>query len=188
MPRAITTRSDVIGLLAETFRTYGFNGASIAVISARTQMGKGSLYNYFPGGKEEMAAAVLDSVQEWFEEQVNVPLRAPGDSAVRIDAMFDACHEYFNSRQLVCLFGLFALGHEREQFGSRITAFFDRWIDALAPALRDGGMSQRQANVAAANLVVGIQGALVVSRASADATKLGALLETLRATVGIARY
>jgi hypothetical protein len=29
-------------------------------------LGKGSLYHFFPGGKEDMAKAVLDEVAVWF--------------------------------------------------------------------------------------------------------------------------
>ena len=59
MARMIRERQDVIPLLAEVFREHGYEGASLALISEATGLGKGSLYNFFPDGKEEMAACVL---------------------------------------------------------------------------------------------------------------------------------
>src|SRR3546814_7759749 len=50
----------------------------LSVITAATGLGKGSLYNYFPGGKDEMAAAVLAHVDDWFEREIYAPLRAAG--------------------------------------------------------------------------------------------------------------
>ena len=62
MARQVAERSDTIPALANVFRTYGFDGASLAVITEHTGLGKGSLYNFFPRGKEEMAEVVLDEV------------------------------------------------------------------------------------------------------------------------------
>ena len=76
MARQVAERSDTIPALANVFRTYGFDGASLAVITEHTGLGKGSLYNFFPRGKEEMAEAVLDEVDGWFRSEVFEPLRA----------------------------------------------------------------------------------------------------------------
>ena len=46
MARVIAEKDDVIPLLAEVFRTYGFEGASLARISEGTRLGKGSIYHF----------------------------------------------------------------------------------------------------------------------------------------------
>ena len=58
MAKMIHERGDVLPALTEVFRTHGYEGASLALISRHTGLGKGSLYHFFPGGKEEMAAEV----------------------------------------------------------------------------------------------------------------------------------
>ena len=70
MPREIAERRDAIPALGEVFREHGFSGSSLAEISQHTGLGKGSLYHFFPGGKTEMAEAVLDDITNWFEENV----------------------------------------------------------------------------------------------------------------------
>ena len=66
MARTVAERSDVLPLLAEVFREHGYEGASLSLISKATGLGKGSLYHFFPGGKEEMAVAVLAEIDGWF--------------------------------------------------------------------------------------------------------------------------
>lgn len=166
--RTVTQRSDVIAPLATVFRTHGFAGASLAVISEGTGLGKGSLYNFFPGGKEEMAQAVLHQVATWFRDNVYEQLTSSGPADARIEAMFAACESYFRSNQLVCLFGAFALGQEQQRFGEEIRRFFADWTDALAVALRDVGWFDQVAHEHSMDIVAGIQGALVIARASDD--------------------
>ncbi|MGC0366428.1 AcrR family transcriptional regulator [Rhodococcus sp. 27YEA15] len=161
----MAVRSDSVPALAGVFRTYGFDGASLAVISEHTGLGKGSLYNFFPRGKEEMAEAVLDQVGAWFMTEVFDPLRVESVSpAERITAMFDAVAEHFGSGNRICLFGAFALGNERARFGARVQGYFDAWISALTTALEctddPAGLAEE--------CVSTIQGALVLSRALDD--------------------
>lgn len=159
-------RRDVVPLLAEVFRTYGFEGASLARIAEGTGMGKGSMYNFFPGGKEEMAEAVLSEIDDWFRQQVFQPLRATEDVAQGVERMFTAVGRYFLSGRKVCLVGVFALGHERDRFAVKVQAYFAEWVQALATALQRGGRDADTALALAEDVVGGIQGALVLARAA----------------------
>jgi len=162
----MTDRAAAVPALAEAFREHGFEGASLAQLSAATGLGKGSLYNFFPGGKEEMAEAVLADVTAWFTASIFEPLeRAAAGDAQAIDAMFDDVTDYFRSGQRVCLQGAFALGRERDLFSDRINGYFGQWITALATALRTLGYDEHQARATAVETVAAIQGAIVLSRA-----------------------
>jgi TetR/AcrR family transcriptional regulator, lmrAB and yxaGH operons repressor len=79
MARIMTDRSAAIPALAEAFREHGFEGASLAHLCEATGLGKGSLYHFFPGGKDEMAAAVLADVDAWITS-LAVALRSCGQS------------------------------------------------------------------------------------------------------------
>ncbi|MRW85497.1 TetR family transcriptional regulator [Pseudoduganella sp. FT26W] len=168
MARVMGERSEVVPLLAEVFRTYGFEGASLARISEGTRLGKGSIYNFFPGGKEEMAEAVLGEIDGWFRDQVFQPLRALGaDEAEQgVERMFTAVGRYFLSGRKVCLVGVFALGHERDRFAVKVQAYFAEWVQALAAALERGGRDSASALALSEDVVGGIQGALVLARAA----------------------
>jgi len=162
MPRLVYERADVLPLLAEAFRELGFDGASMARITEKTGLGKGSLYHFFPGGKGDMAAAVLGEVDAWFEDRVFTPL-ATMPPTEGIPTMWRAVDEYFHSGARVCLVGAFALDETRDRFAAAIGDYFARWIDVLTAALKGAGVPEpRQA---ALEIVGGIQGALVLSRA-----------------------
>jgi hypothetical protein len=45
MARSVAERKDALPALAEVFREHGFAGASLALISPATGLGKGSLYH-----------------------------------------------------------------------------------------------------------------------------------------------
>jgi AcrR family transcriptional regulator len=52
-----------------------------SLITEATGLGKGSLYNLFPGGKEQMANEVLAAIDLWFNEKIYTPLRTAADPA-----------------------------------------------------------------------------------------------------------
>ncbi|MET0226780.1 MAG: TetR/AcrR family transcriptional regulator [Dokdonella sp.] len=169
MPHTPNDRADILPALGELFREHGYEGTSLALITQKTGLGKGSLYHFFPGGKEEMAAAVLAHIDEWFERHLFEDLRNETDAHAAIHAMFRTVDAYFLSGRRVCLVGAFALGGVRDRYAGRINAYFAVWIDTLAAALRRAGKPPAAARFAAEDAVAMIQGALVAARALDDA-------------------
>ncbi|UYW24384.1 TetR/AcrR family transcriptional regulator [Methylorubrum extorquens] len=165
MARTVAERSDVLPLLAEVFREHGYEGASLSLISKATGLGKGSLYHFFPGGKEEMAGAVLAEIDGWFEANVFRPLREAADPAAAVAAMFATVADYFRSGRRVCLVGALSLSDARDRFAGRLRDYFARWVEALAAALGRAGHSSVSAGELAEEVVGGIQGAVVLTRA-----------------------
>ncbi|WP_449410251.1 TetR family transcriptional regulator [Methylobacterium komagatae] len=177
MSRSAADRAAAIMAVAEVFREHGFEGASLSAITARTGLGKGSLYHFFPGGKEEMAEAVLAEIDGWFTRAIFAPLRNDADPEAAIRRMVRETDAYFRSGRRVCLIGAFALGDTRDRFATRIAAYFAAWRDALAEALRRAkrsGASER-----AEHAVLAIQGALILARALDDPGVFGRALKRL---------
>jgi TetR/AcrR family transcriptional regulator, lmrAB and yxaGH operons repressor len=168
MARLVAERADILPVLAELFREHGFEGASLSLISDRTGLGKGSLYHFFPGGKEEMAAAVLAEIDGWFEANIFRPLREAADPLEAVAATLGATEVYFRSGRRVCLVGVFALSDTRDRFAQAISGYFAAWRDALADALARGG--QAAAQDLAEAILADLQGGLVLARALDDPT------------------
>lgn len=175
-------RGDALPALAEVFREHGY-GASLVSISAATGLGKGSLYHFFPGGKEEMATAVLTEIDGWFEAEVFAPLQTLPNSALAIAAMFDAVETYFRSGHAVCLVGVLALGDARHRFAAAVHGYFERWVCTLAIALTRSGYGRDDADALADEIVGGIQGSLVLARALEDPARFTRTLARLRSRV-----
>lgn len=191
MAKTVTERADILPALGEVFREHGFEGASLAQITARTGLGKGSLYHFFPGGKEEMAQAVLAEIDGWFEAQVFAPLGAAAAAPAGADAraaaqaavrdMLARVDAYFRSGRRVCLVGVFALGEVRDRFSGQVAEYFARWRDALGAALVRTGLAAPAAADRAEDAVLAIQGALVLGRALNDPTVFTRSLARLEA-------
>ena len=180
--RTLNERPDVVPLVAEVFREFGYEGASLSRITEKTGLGKCSLYHFFPGGKEEMAKAVLDDVDAWFERHVFDPLRhdAPDLAIARMWAAIDS---YFRSGGRICLVGAFALDGTRDRFADAISGYFGRWIASLRDALVRQGWDPADASQSAEDVVLGIQGALVLVRATKDESLFIRTIARLRSRV-----
>lgn len=179
MARLVAERRDVVPVLGEIFRRYGFEGTSIARATEHTKLGKGSLYHFFPGGKDEMAEAVLAHIQDWFETNVFTPLddRSPVEA---IDTMFTAIDDYFRSGRRICLIGAFALENTRDRFAAAVNSYFTRWLAALSGALLRSGFAKDEAGRRAGHVIAGIQGGIVLARALDDPQHFSAMLGDLR--------
>lgn len=172
----------MVPILCDVFVEHGFDGASLSIITRRTGLGKGSLYNAFPGGKEEMAAAVLTEIDRWFEQNVFAPLRNldPGSG---ISMMLKACEGYFESGRRSCVVGMFALGDTRDRFADRVRSYFLRWTEALTAALQRGGRTPDTARGLAEYGVASLQGAIVLARAMDDPAVFNRACSRLQTTL-----
>lgn len=185
MAKVIAERNDVIPVLGEIFREYGFSGTSLSEITKRTNLGKGSLYHFFPKGKNEMAEAVLKNIDTWFQESIFIPLRENDDPEKAIKDMFKAVDSYFLSGERVCLIGAFALNNTRDQFAKKVSTYFKDWISALTVALKRSGFTTSEAKKHAEDIVAGIQGALVLARSQDDPKIFKGVLKRLQKNIEI---
>ena len=181
MARMVAERSDAIASLAEVFREHGYEGASLAVIGKATGLGKGSLYHFFPNGKEEMVRAVLAEIEQWFEDSVYSPLRDGDDANAAITTMLDETAKYFRSGRRVCLVGALAVANTRDLFAQAIRGYFLAWVDALQAALVRQGRDANQARLLSEDAVLAIQGAIVLSRALDDPAVFQRAIDQLHA-------
>jgi AcrR family transcriptional regulator len=188
--RILTDRDSALPALAETFREHGFAGATLAALSKATGLGKGSLYNFFPGGKEEMMDAVLENIDGWFADAIFSPLEHALDPAATVTAMFDDVTAYFRSGRRICLVGSLGLNSDGEPFSAKVKEYFVRWISALAHCLEAGKVPPAYALELAEEAVSGIQGAIVLARALGDDAIFLRIVHRLRATLldAIGRY
>jgi TetR/AcrR family transcriptional repressor of lmrAB and yxaGH operons len=138
-------RDEVVRRLMAVFREHGYDGASLAELSRASGLGKSSLYHYFPGGKEDMARAVLEEVERWLAEHVVAPLAASGPPAQRLSRMAAALDGLYDGGRAACLLGNMLVGDSRRLFIRPLKAAFGAWVAALAALARDAGMSAARA-------------------------------------------
>lgn len=188
--RALTDRESALPALAEAFREHGFEGATLASLSKATGLGKGSLYNFFPGGKDEMMEAVLENIDGWFADAIFSPLENVSDPAAAVTAMFDDVTAYFRSGRRVCVVGCLGLNSSGETFAVKVKDYFARWISALAHCLEVAKVPPAMAVDLAEEAVSGVQGAIVLARALGDDASFQRIVRRLQSTLldAIGRY
>ncbi len=60
----LARRQAMLDAALAVFAEKGFEGATLDEVAERAEFGKGTLYNYFPGGKAEILFALLDGVYD----------------------------------------------------------------------------------------------------------------------------
>lgn len=160
------SREHLLDLLTEAFRCDGYDSTSMASLAKRCGLAKAALYHHFPGGKAEMAGAVLERAGLGMVNDVFLPLRAPGAPRARIQAMIDALDAFYDGGAAACLLALFSIGEAQALFQEPIRAGTEGWIASLAVAVGDAGIPPDEARQRAEDAVVRIQGALIIARAS----------------------
>ena len=190
MPAPKIDKEQAITAIAEVFREHGYHGTSYTQIIKASGLGKGSLYHYFPGGKEDIAKAVLNQIDRWFEDNVFAPLNTNDAPEKVLGNMFATVDAYFAKGQRICLLGAFALYDAKEPFSVEIKSYFKRWIQALTAYLQHQGLSERKSQHLAYGAMVAIQGGLVMAQATdntsvfkqAISNAKSMMLETLKLT------
>jgi AcrR family transcriptional regulator len=162
-----STREGVLLSLLEEFRGCGFDGVSLSRISEVTGLGKASLYHHFPGGKGEMAEAVMDLAATWLEAQVFGPLEAEGEPAARLGTVLNALDGFYAGGAKSCLLDVMPLGGS-PAVRAAVKAVFLRMISGFERLALDAGLPEDVAKVRAEGALVSLQGSLVVARGLGD--------------------
>ena len=84
-----STRERILLAASELFRRQGFAATGLKSILAASDAPYGSLYHFFPGGKEELGVAVLDAGGAVYRELVE-QFFVPGGNVVRATSEFFA--------------------------------------------------------------------------------------------------
>ena len=172
-------RAEAVRKLVPVFRQYGYEGATLARISAATGLGRASLYHHFPDGKKEMASAVLDRVKELVGQQVLAPLQQPGEPLERLQAMGHQLNQFYDHGQSACFLALFSLGESESLFQPCVQESLRNWIGAIEAVLLELNLPATTARQRAEDAVMQIQGALVVSRGLQETSLFQRVLEQL---------
>jgi|CXWL01.1.fsa_nt_gi AcrR family transcriptional regulator len=161
-------RHDLVVKLHELFRQRGYEGVSIGDISIATGLGKSSLYHHFPGGKEEMAEAVIAFTRTALERDVFAPLRSDGDATTRIGAMLAAVGRIYSGGATPCVLAALLSTAADSPLARGTAQIFADWKDAIAATVEELGVRPVEAQRRARAALSLLQGALVMTRALKD--------------------
>lgn len=175
-----STREGILLGLMEEFRGCGFDGVSLSRISEVTGLGKASLYHHFPGGKGEMAEAVMVLAASWLEAHVFAPLEAEGVPSERLAKVLKALEGFYAGGAKSCLLDVMPLGGSAAVRAS-VKAVFQRLLAGFEQLASDAGLSRAAARARAEQALVSLQGSLVLARGLGDTAPFTRAIKALRA-------
>ena len=159
------SRAEMSQHLVAAFREHGYEGASLSVLSQATGLGRSSLYHHFPNGKADMAQAALDSVLASFNELVIQPLQQTKQTPLqRLQACAQSLGEFYADGTRSCLLNIFSIGSASSLFQAQLAANTQAMMQMFSTIAHESGVSAPEAQNRGEQTVIGIQGALVISR------------------------
>jgi AcrR family transcriptional regulator len=177
------SKSDMLDRLMDLFRAKGFDGASVSDISEATGLGKSSLYHHFPNGKQEMALEVLARLQDQLEHALFEPARSTGTPKHKLDRMLDGLDAFYEGGKKACLIERLSASVEVNRFRRPLGRVVGAWIDAVEGLAIEAGLPRATARLRAEDLVVRIEGALVLCASTGNTAIFTRTIRDLRDSV-----
>ena len=181
------TRDRFLTATNESFRRRGYNGTSLKHVTAAAQAPTGSLYHFFPGGKDELAAEVITTsgaaYRELFEAIADAAA-SPGDA---VSDFFDGAALVLEETDFIdpCPIGTVAreVASTNEPLRAATERVFQSWIDAATTRLAAAGVAGEEARRLATTFVAALEGSFVLARAQRDANVLRETGKVMRRVV-----
>ena len=150
------------------FRQQGYASTGLQQILAESGAPKGSLYHYFPGGKETLAEAAIQMAAGMIHNMLvdqAARHREPRTFLRGYCKVMAGWMEESNFRSgcpiATILLETVPASATVTKAGNRA---IDSWIDIIAEVLRRDGTARRQAHRTAQLIVAAMEGALILSR------------------------
>lgn len=167
----VGSREKMLETAISLMRRTGLSGAGINEVVRESGAPKGSMYHYFPGGKQQLARDALELYASRVRDFLDSTLSASGTPAARIRALFEALARRIEEAQFQasCAAGTVSLDldPELEPLRNSIATAFSIWVDTIAAHFRS--RNARAANSFAGLVLTTIEGAYIRSRAAQSA-------------------
>ncbi len=183
-PKNINTLARTAALMdgvIETFKRKGYDGASLADLGAATGLAKASFYHRFPGGKPEIGRAALAESGKRFAQAILRPLQSGAAAPDRLAAMYEGVLHYYAGETQACLMNTMTLGDGAQLYGKDIKHTIAAWEKLIAACFENIG--EDTARLRAIDIIIRIQGALVLARMSGRHDVLSDVVAHLRTVI-----
>ncbi|WP_353071868.1 TetR/AcrR family transcriptional regulator [Tunturiibacter gelidoferens] len=181
MAHSTVSDQELLVRSAGVFRTYGFEGTSLARLSEATGLEKASLYHRFPGGKEQIALAVAEGTHAWLRQNVFEPLKEPGDPRKKLRAAIEQLRACYADGTLPCAFEVLSLAGGSPELTDALKGALQAWIKAFTDIAKESGLPSAEARKRAEQAIIQIEGSLIVGRVLGDTKAFRRALDELPA-------
>jgi len=166
------TRDRLIEATAELFRLHGYNGTAVKQIVESASAPFGSMYHFFPDGKEELGAATIRWSGATYGELIDLFFVTGQDPVIATRQFFEAAADTVRDTDFVdaCPIATVALevASTSEPLRLATADVFESWLAALDGHLVAAGLTKAQARQTSVALFSLLEGAFMLARATRD--------------------
>ena len=168
MPTEAPTRRRLVESAVELFRRQGYSGTGLKAILTAAQAPFGSLYHFFPGGKEELGVAALHAGGATYRELVEAVFADGIDVVIATANFFEGAAAVVEMTDFAdaCPIATVALevASTNEPMRNAAAEVFESWLVVLRQRLTAAGITEPRARELAVELFCAIEGAFLLSR------------------------
>ena len=173
-PRATTaptgTKDRILDATATLFMRYGYTGTGLKQIVADANAPFGSLYHHFPGGKQELGAAVIHRSGAMYGELVMSVFDAAPDVLTGVRDCFAGAAMVLEATDYAdaCPIETVALevASSNEPLRMATSEVFESWIAAATTRFTAAGADAQTARELGIFFICQLEGAFVLARAA----------------------
>jgi AcrR family transcriptional regulator len=164
-----STKDRIIDSSAELFRRQGYTGTGVKQIAATASAPFGSLYHFFPGGKEQLGEeAIRSSGALYLQLFQTIALQAP-DALTAVADFFSGAARTLRETDYAdaCPIATVALevASTNEPLRRATADVFETWIDGASAYFAAAGIAPDAARALAFSMLSLLEGGFVFSRA-----------------------
>jgi AcrR family transcriptional regulator len=165
----VGTKDRIMDSTAELFRRQGYNGTGIKQILAAANAPFGSLYHFFPGGKEDLGAQTIrSSGQLYMELFATIAVQAP-DVLSAVSDFFTGAAQTLEETDYAdaCPIATVALevASTNEPLRETCAEVFEAWIGGASAYFVAAGIAPEKARELALSMLCLLEGAFIFCRA-----------------------
>ncbi len=169
-PQKVLDKEIIIGL-TQVFRSRGYEGASLQELSEATGLKKASLYHRFPNGKQQMADAVLNYINEWVNDNVfQALLNNDFEPKIRLKNGLSQIRTLYDGGNNTCVFRALSMQAGIELFEEQINKGMNEWLSTFKKIGVALNFKPQEAEQKAMQVLIEIQGSLIVTKGLGDIT------------------
>jgi AcrR family transcriptional regulator len=171
-----TTRERIIQASSALFMQRGYSASGLKQISESSAAPIGSLYHFFPGGKEELAAETLRSSGAAYQALVEGVFDAAPDIVSGVRDCFAGAAEVLRATDYAdaCPIATVALEVASSDEALRLVTkeIFESWLRSAAARFERAGIDAPRARELSTMVVAALEGGFLLSRAAKDTTAM----------------
>lgn len=179
-----STRDRLLAATNELFRRQGYHGTALKQVTEAAAAPTGSLYHFFPGGKEELAAEVLTTSGAAYQQLFELIAADAADPAEAVTDFFEGAAQVLEDSDFIdpCPIGTVAreVASTNEALRQVTDRVFAGWIATASALFEAAGVDRPLADELATTLVASLEGGFVLARARRDAEPVRAAGRSMR--------